>query len=111
MRWGVMLWRGALLVLTGCLAILVVRFVSSPPVPADAQVPAEQAEAPPPPPGVNALEPAGYTSGLGYLATGRKTTIIGGTTKGVRVYELEQYGGKYQVEDATQEPEDAGGKR
>jgi len=110
MRWEVILWRGALLILIGCLAVVVVRLVGTPPAPAAAQTPEEQAEAPKPP-GINALAPAGYTSGLSYLSSGRKTTIIGGTTKGVKVYELEHYRGEYAVDDATAEPEGAGEKR
>ena len=109
MRWGVIFWRGALLIVIGCLAVLAVRFVSTPPIPAAAQAPEEQAEAPQPP-AVNDLAPVGYTSALGYLPSGRKTTVIGGTTQGVRVYELEEYQGEYKVEDATEEPEGAGEK-
>jgi len=111
MRWGVILWRGALLVVIGCLAVLVVRFVSAPPAPAVAQPPEQQADEAAPPPGVNALAPMGYTSSLGYISSGRKTTVVGGSTEGVRVYELQQYQGKYDVSDVTQEPEGAAEER
>ncbi|MGD8237156.1 MAG: hypothetical protein PVH68_01275 [Armatimonadota bacterium] len=110
MQWGAMLWRCALLILIGCLAVLVVRIAANPPPPAAAQAPEEQAEAPKGP-GVNALAPVGYTSGLGYISAGRKTSVIGGTTEGVKVYELEKYRGEYEVQDATQEPEGADEKR
>jgi hypothetical protein len=60
---------------------------------------------------VNALAPMGYTSSLGYLSAGRKTTIIGGTTEGVHVYELDKYGIEYEVSDATEGAEDADDER
>ena len=106
MQWRVILWRGVLLLAIGCLAVVLVRVLSGPPAPVVAQPPEKQAEAPPPP-AVKALAPVGYISQLGYLAGGRKTTIIGGTAAGVRVYELEQYQGKYAVTDATQKPKGA----
>ena len=110
MQWRVILWRGALLVVIGCVAVLVVRLVAAPPAPAAAQSAEEQADAPQQP-GVNALTPMGYTSSLGYLSVGRRTTIIGGTTEGVHVYELEKYGTEYEVSDATEGAENANDER